>query len=44
MDRWYGPRGLRPDEPENAVYIFEGGPGLEILKEIAPTEEERAEG
>jgi hypothetical protein len=44
MDRWYGPCGLRPDEPENAVYIFEGAPGLEILKEIAPTAEERADG
>ena len=28
MDRWYGLRGLRKDEPENAVYIFEGEPGL----------------
>ena len=44
MDRWYGPRGLRPEEPENAAYVFTGAPGLEPLAEIAPTEEERAEG
>jgi nicotinamidase-related amidase len=44
MDRWYGPRGLRPEEPENAAYIFTGGAGLEPLTEIAPTEEERADG
>ena len=44
MDRWYGPRGLRPEEPENAVYVFEGSPGLEILKEIAPDAEEVADG
>ena len=40
MDRWYGPRGLRPDDPENAVYVFTGAPGLEPLSEIAPTEAE----
>jgi len=44
MDRWYGPRGLRPDEPENAAYVFTGAAGLEPLAEIAPTEEERADG
>ena len=22
MDRWYGPRGLRPEDPENAVYVL----------------------
>ncbi len=44
MDRWYGPRGLRPEEPENAAYVFTGGPGLEPLAEIAPTAEERADG
>ncbi len=44
MDRWYGPKGLRPDEPENAVYIFNGAPGMQPLAEIAPTEEEVAAG
>jgi nicotinamidase-related amidase len=44
MDRWYGPRGLRPEQPENAAYVFTGAQGLEPLSEIAPTEEERAEG
>ncbi len=44
MDRWYGPRGLRPEQPENAAYVFTGAPGLEPLAEIAPTEQERAEG
>lgn len=44
MDRWYGPKGLRPDNPENAVYIFEGAPGMKPLSEIAPTEEEVSEG
>jgi nicotinamidase-related amidase len=44
MDRWYGPRGLRPEEPENAAYVFTGAAGLEPLAEIAPTEEERADG
>ena len=44
MDRWYGPRGLRPDTPENAAYIFTGAPGLEPLVEIAPTEDEVADG
>ena len=44
MDRWYGPRGLRPDQPENAAYVFTGAPGLETLAEIAPTEQERAQG
>ncbi len=44
MDRWYGPRGLRPQEPENAAYVFTGAAGLEPLTEIAPTEQERADG
>ena len=44
MDRWYGPRGLRPEDPENAVYIFNGAPGIEPLSEIAPTKEEVADG
>jgi len=44
MDRWYGPRGLRPEKPENAAYVFTGGPGLEPLAEIAPTGEEIADG
>jgi nicotinamidase-related amidase len=40
MDRWYGPHGLRPDEPENAVYIFQGAPGMAVFEEISPTEQE----
>ena len=44
MDRWYGLRGLREGEPENAVYVFEGEAGLEPLKELAPTEKEKADG
>lgn len=44
MDRWYGPRGLHPDNPENAAYVFTGTPGLAPLAEIAPTEEEVADG
>jgi nicotinamidase-related amidase len=44
MDRWYGPRGLRPDNPENAAYVFTGSPGLKPLAEIAPTEEEVSQG
>lgn len=44
MDRWYGPRGLRPEDPENAAYIFTGGPGMEILSEIAPSTEDVAGG
>lgn len=44
MDRWYGPRGLNPDKPENAAYVFTGAPGMEPLAEIAPTEEEVAGG
>jgi nicotinamidase-related amidase len=40
MDRWYGPHGLDPDDPENAVYIFQGAPGMAVLEEIAPTEPE----
>jgi nicotinamidase-related amidase len=44
MDRWYGPRGLRPDDPENAAYVFTGTKGLQPLTEIAPTEAEVADG
>jgi len=44
MDRWYGQRGLRADAPENAVYIFEGEAGLESLRELAPTAQEKADG
>ena len=44
MYRWYGPRGLRPEQPENAAYVFTGAAGLEPLAEIAPSEEERAQG
>ncbi len=44
MDRWYGPRGLNPDDPENAVYVFQGAPGLKPLAEIAPTDREVADG
>ena len=44
MDRWYGPRGLRPEQPENAAYVFTGSAGLEPLAEIAPNEKEREEG
>ncbi|CAB9501586.1 Isochorismatase, hydrolase [Seminavis robusta] len=44
MDRWYGPRGLRKDEPENAVYIFGGAEGMKPLKEIAPTQQEIDDG
>jgi nicotinamidase-related amidase len=40
MDRWYGPHGLRPDEPENAVYTFQGQTGMAVLEEIALTEQE----
>ena len=44
MDRWYGSRGFRPDDPVNAVYIFEGEPGMKPLAEIAPTDKEVADG
>ena len=44
MDRWYGPRGLCPKNYQNALYIAEGAPGMEILKEVEPTEEEKADG
>lgn len=44
MDRWYGPQGLRPDNPENAAYVFTGAAGLKPLTEIAPTEQEIDEG
>ena len=44
MDRWYGPRGLNPESPENAVYVFGGAPGMKPLAEIAPSDEEVADG
>ncbi|TVR30300.1 MAG: cysteine hydrolase [Spirochaetaceae bacterium] len=44
MDRWYGPRGLRPEDPENAAYVFTGAAGLKPLSEIAPTEAEISDG
>ncbi|TVR26352.1 MAG: isochorismatase family protein [Ilumatobacter sp.] len=44
MDRWYGPRGLRPDQPENAAYVFTGSAGVRPLAEIAPTDDEVADG
>jgi nicotinamidase-related amidase len=44
MDRWYGPQGLRPDDPENAAYIFTGSAGLKPLSEIAPTDKEVSDG
>ena len=44
MDRWYGPRGLRPEQPENAAYVFTGSPGMKPLVEIAPTDDEVAAG
>lgn len=44
QDRWYGPRGLNPEGPENAVYVFEGNAGLQVLSEIEPTEKEMADG
>ena len=44
MDRWYGPRGLRPDDPENAAYVFTGAAGMKPLAEIAPTEAEVSDG
>lgn len=44
QDRWYGLKGLNPENPENAVYIFEGNQGLQILSEIEPDEQEMADG
>lgn len=44
MDRWYGPRGLNPENPENAAYVFTGAPGMRPLAEIAPSAEEVADG
>ncbi|XPS87490.1 Isochorismatase-like protein [Desulfosarcina variabilis str. Montpellier] len=44
MDRWYGPKGLRPEDPENAVYVFTGAPGMMPLSEIAPTDKEVSDG
>lgn len=44
MDRWYGPKGLRPEDPENAVYVFTGAPGMKPLAEIAPTDQEVSDG
>ncbi|MEM9765044.1 MAG: isochorismatase family protein [Pseudomonadota bacterium] len=44
MDRWYGPRGLDPDNFQNAVYVFGGADGMKPMAEIAPTDEEVADG
>jgi nicotinamidase-related amidase len=44
QNRWYGSKGLNPECPENAVYIFEGNPGLQILSEIEPEDKEMADG
>jgi len=44
MDRWSGPKDLHSEDPENAVYVFTGAPGMKPLSEIAPTEEEVADG
>lgn len=44
QDRWYGARGLRPESPENAVYVFDGNPGLQILSEIEPSDKEMEDG
>jgi len=44
MDRWYGPRGLRPEQPENAAYVFTGTAGVQPLAEIAPTDAEVSDG
>ena len=44
QDRWYGPKGLDSESPENAVYVFNGNPGLQILPEIAPNDKEMADG
>jgi nicotinamidase-related amidase len=44
MDRWYGPRGLRPEQPENAAYVFMGSAGMQPLVEIAPTDDEVSAG
>lgn len=44
MDRWYGPKGLRPEDPQNAIYVFTGAPGMKPLAEIAPTEDEISDG
>ncbi len=44
MDRWYGSKGFRPEDPENAVYIFNGAPGMKPISEIAPTEKEVSDG
>ena len=44
QDRWYGPNGLQPECPENAVYIFNGNPGLQVLSEVEPDDKEMADG
>lgn len=44
VDRWYGPKGLRPEDPENAAYVFTGASGMTPLTEIAPTEKEVCDG
>lgn len=44
MDRWYGHHGLCVDQPDNALYIFDGEKGLKPLQEIMPTNDEIANG
>ena len=44
MDRWYGPRGLKLDNYQNALYIVQGKEGMKTLKEIEPTEKEIKDG
>lgn len=44
QDRWYGPKGLNPECPENSLYIFGGTQGLQVLSEIEPNEDELADG
>jgi hypothetical protein len=44
MDRSYGSRGLNPNSPENAVYIFTGDMGMKPLVEIHPTQQEMDDG
>lgn len=44
MDRWYGPRGLNPHQPTNALYVWDGTAGIRPLQEIAPTPMELQDG
>ena len=43
MDRWYGPKDLNPDNPQNAVSVLEGAPCMQPLSEIAPKDEEMSD-